>query len=110
VLGWFAEHLPLARFVVADTSMRPTFEPRDRVLVLRWLPIRQGDVVVARDPEQRSFLLKRVGSVTVAGTLVLVGDSPNVSRDSRHFGPVPRHLIEGRVVFRYLPASRRGLV
>jgi len=31
-----------------------------------------------------------------------------VSRDSRHFGPVPRGLVVGRVVYRYLPGARRG--
>jgi nickel-type superoxide dismutase maturation protease len=101
--------LPLRRFVVQDTSMRPALEPRDRLLVGCWLPARGGDVVVLRDPEQHAiFLVKRVTSIEPSGDLVLHADNPNVSRDSRHFGPVPRRLIVGRVIYRYLPAERRG--
>jgi len=103
--------LPLRRFVVRDTSMRPAFDPGDRVLVARWLHPRRGDVVVARDPEQHSlFLVKRVASIEPNGDLALHADNPNVSRDSRHFGPVPRRLIIGRVIYRYLPGERRGWV
>jgi nickel-type superoxide dismutase maturation protease len=89
--------------------MRPVVQPGDRLLVGRWLPARPGDLVVFRDPEQHSaFILKRVTSVAANGDLVVCGDNPNVSRDSRHFGPVPCRLVIGRVVYRYLPAARRG--
>ena len=54
--------------------------------------------------------MKRVASVEPNGDLVLHADNPNVSRDSRHFGPVPRRLIVGRVIYRYLPGERRGWV
>jgi nickel-type superoxide dismutase maturation protease len=91
--------------------MQPALHPGDRVLVARWLPVRPGDIVVLRDPEWRStFLVKRVNARAAGDRLSLRGDNPNVSRDTRHFGPVSRRLIEGRVVYRYLPASRRGLV
>jgi nickel-type superoxide dismutase maturation protease len=97
------------RFVVHDTSMRPALQPSDRLLVGTWLRPRRGDVVVVHDPEQHSiFLVKRVASVEPNGDLVLHADNPNVSRDSRHFGPVPRRLIVGRAIFRYLPSERRG--
>jgi nickel-type superoxide dismutase maturation protease len=102
---------PLRRFVVQDTSMRPTLEPGDRILVGSWLRARRGDVIVAQDPENHlSYLVKRVAQVEPNGTLVLHADNPNVSRDSRHFGPVPRRLIVGRVIYRYLPGERRGWV
>jgi nickel-type superoxide dismutase maturation protease len=105
MLDW----LPGRSFVVLDTSMRPALEPTDRLLVWRWLPIRRGDLVVLRDPERQSlFLVKRVASVELNGDVVLRADNPNVSRDSRHFGPVPRRHLVGRAVFRYLPAERRG--
>jgi nickel-type superoxide dismutase maturation protease len=103
--------LPISRFVVRDTSMRSALEPGDRLLVGCWLRPRRGDMVVVRDPEQRSaFLVKRVAAVEPNGDVVLRGDSPNVSRDSRHFGPVPAALVVGRVVYRYLPGERRGKV
>jgi len=109
----FLAWLPVARFAVADTSMQPTLRPGDRVLVLRWARPRPGDVVVLRDPEQPKtavFLAKRAAGRAAGDGLVVAGDNPNVSRDSRHFGPVPRHLVLGCVIWRYLPADRRGRI
>jgi nickel-type superoxide dismutase maturation protease len=89
--------------------MRPGVEPGDRLLVGRWLRPRRGALVVVRDPEYPStFLLKRVASVASNGDVVVRGDNPNVSRDSRHFGAVARRLVIGRAFYRYLPAARRG--
>jgi len=89
--------------------MQPALEPGERLLVLTWAQPRQGDVVVLRDPEwHATYTVKRVASVTPDGEFVVRGDNPNVSRDSRHFGPVPRALIVGRAVYRYLPGARRG--
>jgi nickel-type superoxide dismutase maturation protease len=101
--------LPLQRFRVQDTSMRPVVQPGDRLLVARWLKPRAGDLVVVRDPEHQStFLVKRVASVEPNGDLVVRGDNPNVSRDSRHFGSVARRLVLGRVFYRYFPFAARG--
>jgi nickel-type superoxide dismutase maturation protease len=100
---------PVRRFRVRDTSMQPTLAPGDRVIVVRWGRARVDDLIVFRDPEWRStFTLKRVASVSSIGECVVRGDNPNVSRDSRHFGAVPRGLVVGRVVYRYLPGARRG--
>ena len=102
--------LPIARFVVADTSMQPALAPGDRVLVNRWARVQPGDIAVVRDPDYaRRFLVKRVAERTPTG-LVLRADNPNVSRDSRIFGPVAHHLVLGKVVWRYLPAARRGRI
>jgi len=101
--------LPVRRAAVADTSMQPALRPGDRLLILTWLRPRVGDVILLQDPEARSRLvLKRVGSFTPNGDVVVGGDNPNVSRDSRHFGAVPRELVLGRAVYRYLPGERRG--
>jgi nickel-type superoxide dismutase maturation protease len=101
--------LPLRRFVVADTSMQPTLHPGDRLLVLQWANPGQGDLVVFKEPDrQRTFAVKRVASVESDGAAVVQADNPNVSRDSREYGPVSQRLIVGRVIFRYLPAERRG--
>jgi nickel-type superoxide dismutase maturation protease len=89
--------------------MQPALYPGDRLLVSRWLPLRPGDILVCRDPEApSSFLIKRVTSFGADGEVVLGGDNPNVSRDSRHFGPLSRSLIVGRAFYRYLPSQRRG--
>ncbi len=62
-----------------------------------------------RDPEARgTFIVKRVQALTAAGDVVVRGDNVNLSRDSRHFGPVPRALVVGRALYRYLPGGRRG--
>jgi len=101
--------LPLRRFVVADTSMRPTLQPGDRLFVFQWPAPRPGDLVVLREPDrQRTFAVKRVARLEANGDVIVHGDNPNVSRDSREFGPVPRQLIVGRVIYRYLPAKSRG--
>jgi nickel-type superoxide dismutase maturation protease len=114
LLDW----LPVRRFVVADTSMRPALEPGDRVLVWNRLwpwpgaanaSLRPGDLVVFREPDRHlSFVVKRIASVTPAGGLEVRGDNVNVSRDSRAFGPLAPGQIVGRVIYRYLPRARRG--
>ena len=82
--------------------MQPVLRPGDRVLVAKWLAPRVGDIVVLRDPEfTRSFTVKRVFSASAREGFEVRGDNVNVSRDSRHFGPVPPELVVGRVVFRY---------
>jgi nickel-type superoxide dismutase maturation protease len=93
---------PLARFVVADTSMQPALRPGDRVLVLRWFSPRARDIVVLRDPENpRRLLIKRLEQRTAQGGYVVLADNPNVSRDSRVFGAVKREALVGKVVWRY---------
>ena len=102
---------PLSRFRVADTSMQPALQPGDSLLVVRGTPIRPGTIVVFADPQAvTEFRVKRVTDIAPDGTLFVRGDNPNVSRDSRHFGGVPASLVVGRVIYRYLPASRRGPV
>ncbi len=92
---------PLARFRVADDSMRPTLEPGDFVLVNRWayrfrVP-KAGEVVVLRNPETSGFLIKRIANVPDHETVFVVGDNFERSRDSRHFGPVLRTTVIGKI-------------
>ncbi len=82
--------------------MEPAFQPGDYVIVNRWAYRRRepapGDVVVLHNPEAPGqFLVKRIVSPSPAGGYVVVGDNASHSRDSRHFGPVPRNLIVGKV-------------
>jgi nickel-type superoxide dismutase maturation protease len=102
--------LPLRRFVVRDMSMSPTLRPGDRVVALQWWWRPQvADVVVFREPDAHlTFAVKRIVRIEADGQLSVQGDNLNVSRDSREFGPVPRNLIVGKVMYRYLPAERRG--
>lgn len=105
--------LAYSRVRVSGDSMRPTLEPGDRLLVRRvWRRSRvvAGDLVTVPDPRPGSagrLLVKRVVSVE-EGLVVLAGDNPEASTDSRSFGPVPGSSIRGRVLYRYAPAGRAG--
>ena len=100
----------IRRVEVAGDSMRPTLEPGDRLLVVRCARARAGALVIVPDPRDGSrTVVKRVASVSEDG-VVVVGDNPSRSTDSRTFGTVPAASVLGRVVYRYSPAHRRGRV
>jgi nickel-type superoxide dismutase maturation protease len=95
---------------VAGDSMRPTLDPGDRLVVIRIgrRPVRPGDLVTVPDPRRpERVMVKRVAAVT-GGSVVVEGDNPAASTDSRTFGPVPTSTLGGRVVYRYWPEGRRG--
>lgn len=99
---------PVRRLVVVGTSMAPTLEPGDRLLVVRVRRVRVGQLVAFGDPcGSGRRLVKRVAGRDT-GSVDVVGDNAKASTDSRHFGPVPRRLILGRPIYRYLPEYRRG--
>lgn len=88
--------------------MLPELSPGDRLLVLRAPVLVEGDIVALRDPsEPARLLVKRVHRL-LAQAVWVEGDNEGASRDSRHFGPVPRAFLLGRVVYRYHPAARSG--
>lgn len=81
--------------------MVPVLAPGDRVLVWRTDHVSVGDLVAIRDPDEpERTLVKRVIAFD-AGSIRVEGDNPGASRDSRHFGPVPRADVIGRVLTRY---------
>jgi nickel-type superoxide dismutase maturation protease len=66
--------------------------------------LRVGDVVVARRPDRPELeIIKRISRIDAGGAIVLVGDNPAASTDSRQFGPVTRAHILARVRWRYWP-------
>ncbi len=90
---------------VEGHSMFPTFNDGDILCVdtdaYHTHPPQIGDVVVANHPFIRDCcIVKRVHDVTQDNLFVLHGDLPIESTDSRSFGPVPLHLIRGKVVGR----------
>jgi len=96
------------RVSVTGLSMAPALQAGDRLLVWRTSAVRPGDIVAAHDPRDPSrTLLKRAGEPR-AGHVWLEGDDPEHSTDSRHFGPVPIGLVQGRAVYRYFPPARAG--
>ncbi len=101
----------LVRVEVHGQSMAPLLAPGDRLVAVRGLPARVGDVVAVPDPRRPSRLLvKRAVAVGPDGSIELAGDNPAASTDSRTFGPVPDPSVVGRVVWRYWPSHRRGAV
>jgi nickel-type superoxide dismutase maturation protease len=98
------------RVVVEGRSMEPTLAPGDRVLVVRARGLHPLDVVAVRDPrDPKRVLVKRIGAV-LEDEVVVRGDNPAASTDSRSFGPVPKSAVIGRVVRCYAPSWRAGPV
>jgi nickel-type superoxide dismutase maturation protease len=98
----------LTLVAVEGGSMRPALEPGDRLLVVRRRRYRPGDVVALRDPRHPDrVVVKRVAALD-GDRLVVLGDAPDASTDSRTFGPVAAGAVLGRAVYRYAPASRAG--
>jgi nickel-type superoxide dismutase maturation protease len=96
------------RLEVVGDSMLPTLLPGDRLLVVARRP-RRGDLVAVPDPREHSrLLIKRVVDVSAAGGVVVRGDNPAASTDSRDFGPVPASSVAGVAVYRYGPPARVG--
>ncbi|HTC85768.1 MAG TPA: S26 family signal peptidase [Candidatus Acidoferrum sp.] len=121
---------------MVEESMRPAVEPGDWLLldpiVRRWP--RRGSIVVIREPESEILALKRIAARpndVVSGVVVrdpdtgadvtvtfrlgpdeawVLGDSRDVSVDSRRYGPVGLDRLVGRAWFRYSPLERLGLL
>ena len=86
--------------------MSPVLLPGDRLLVWRTHRPRAGAVVALVDPrDETRVLVKRVARVD-GDTVVVLGDNPAASTDSRSFGPVQRGMVIGVAVYRYAPAGR----
>ena len=101
-------------WAVVGTSMRPTLEAGDRLLVDRWSyrqrSPRPGELVVLLD-ERGVPIVKRAVRIDEARDglrLWVEGDNRAASDDSRRFGALPLERVRGRVVFRYWPPSRLG--
>ncbi len=108
VAGSVVARKRLLRFEVEGLSMVPALGPGDRVLVLRTDHISVGDIVALRQSEPDDPTDRDVGHVTVKrvtgverNSVRVEGDNSSVSRDSRHFGPLPRSAIIGKVLWCY---------
>lgn len=87
---------------IVGSSMAPGLRSGD---LAWWEPFRApslappvGSVVLARHPYRRDLrMVKRVARVDADGGIYLLGDSPDESTDSRHFGALPPGHLLGRV-------------
>jgi nickel-type superoxide dismutase maturation protease len=105
-----------ARVAVAGDSMQPTLEAGDWLLTdpeaFATTGPAVGDLVLVPDPRMPTRLLvKRVAEVHDGGRELLVaGDRPDASIDSRAFGSVATTTVQGRPWLRYWPPRRFGRV
>ncbi len=114
----------LGTYEVQGSSMQPTLEEGQRLLVLRGPAlvsgVQDGDVVVIRDPESSAYIVKRIyrmggetvepilkpidaawnpsGYLVPQQTVFVLGDNLRQSEDSRLFGPVPISRVVGKVL------------
>lgn len=100
---------------VSGSSMSPALEENDTVIVFRWAyglqppfihryivqwgKVRVGDVLILREPEHHTRVLKRCAVIDTDGRKCYVlGDNSEKSRDSRHYGYIELSRVEGKVV------------
>lgn len=94
------------RFQVTGQSMLPLLKPGEELLVdpnayRNSLP-QPGDIIIARHPHRPDLkMVKRVEAIIKNELVVLKGDNPTESTDSRIFGPVTREHLLGRVTSRF---------
>ena len=89
------------KYICEGRSMNPTLKDGEMILVDRTAKVAVGDIVVAKHPvEQTSEVVKRIARINERGNYFLVGDNPEDSNDSRHFGAVAKEYIRGKVVAR----------
>ena len=99
ILLWLAGRR--RRFIIQGDSMLPTLRAEDWVLVEDGFYEQQnpsrGEIVLIEHPQRLGYVLvKRIDSVEDEDITVL-GDNPNGSTDSRHFGPVHQSKLLARV-------------
>ena len=91
------------RFRVAGGSMSPLLYDGDTVIVDSRVYHRQapqvGDVVVAVHPYEQRIIVKRISDIH-EDSVILRGDNPAQSTDSRTLGPFPIGALIGQVTAR----------
>lgn len=95
----------LQAVLVEGPSMLPTLRPGDCLLVRRGVPVRPGDVVVARFPARPDLLVVKRAVRAVGDGWWVQGDNPVVLDDSRRYGPAQ---VLGRVALRWWPLRGWG--
>ena len=89
------------RFRIEDRSMEPTLKSGDYIIASKLAYVfgrpSKGDVIVFKDPKEKSrFLVKRISKV-INNKYFVAGDNKKYSQDSRHFGAIDRNLIVGKL-------------
>ena len=86
---------------VQGHSMVPTLPPGTIVYAIRWFKgIKPGRVIIFHRDNRE--VIKRIDHTNSAGVYVL-GDHPETSTDSRHYGVIQSESIEGVVFWPLTP-------
>lgn len=98
---WF--HLYLLRrlrvLTVTGDSMAPAIRDGETVLYDPWPKVNIGDIVFMPHPYMQSVkILKRVSEISADGNMILIGDNPAESTDSRTLGQFRLDDVQGKVV------------
>ena len=107
-IAWAVRARPFGRALVEGQSMMPALQPGDRLLYGPAPLLRSGQVVAVRDPRTPDRLLVKRVRWSANGLVDVRGDNAAASTDSGDFGPVPRSLVAGRLLYRYSPLERAG--
>ena len=103
------------RVIVEGTSMQPTYNPQDWLLIRygifkRYLSVKEGDaVVIEREQQPGIFYIKRITEVTNGGSgkeSFFVRSDNDSGTDSRTWGYLEREEIVGKVVIRIKRGAR----
>ena len=79
------------------------------------IEVRQGEVYINRSPLLEPYLTEAAaytwGPVTVPpNAVILLGDNRNNAFDSHYWGALPQQNLLGRVIWRYWPLNRFGVI
>lgn len=92
---------PILLYRISGNSMLPNYKNGDFVIALKkFANIKINDVVVASDPRDGRFILKRIKDIKDK-MYFLIGDNQRESTDSREFGWVKRIDLIGKVLIGY---------
>lgn len=89
---------------VCGDSMYPTYKDGEYLVGFRFLKnhLKEGDVVVALNPFDDMVIIKRVSYIEPVHhglpSLYLLGDNPEVSYDSRHYGLLSSKYVICKVI------------
>lgn len=90
------------RVRVNGNSMKPSLTPGDEILYNPKAYFKKrpkvGDVVIISHPQKQQLnIIKRITDQVDSKTVIVKGDNPLESIDSRDFGPVKTKTIRGQV-------------